>query len=115
DNIDRKRKQTERIEEKLTELNQNLYTIGMESSSSEASLGVEKRRLEELDLRVRNFSEILEKLDSSTSQLFELHEKATDELSEIDGSLSSIENRREVVSRSIEIAEEVLTKVDREL
>ncbi len=113
--IERKRKQTEKITEKLAELNQSLASMGLETSSAEAGQGIEKKRLEELDVRVTNFSEILDKLDSSTNQLFELHGKATEELSEIDGSLSGIDNTREVVSETIAAADRVLTKVEKEL
>jgi chromosome segregation protein len=112
---ERKRKQSEKIAEKLSELAQSLSTIGLEASSLEATLGVEKKRLEELNLRVNSFSQILGRLDSNTNQLFELHAKAAQELGEIDASLSSIERRKDFVSDSIVAADRVFQKVEREL
>jgi chromosome segregation protein len=113
--IERKRKQSEKLTEKLAELNQSLSSTALETTSAQAGLGIEKSRLEELDVRVKNFSEILQKLDSSTNQLFELHARATEELSEIDGSLSGIESTRDIVTETIAAADKVLTKVEKEL
>ena len=41
--------------------------MGLEINAVQASLGAEKKRAEELEARVKNFSELLDRLDSWAS------------------------------------------------
>ena len=85
--MEKRRKQNERTTEKLAELNQSLSPLDSEANVVSANLGVEKKRLDELDLKMKNFGELLETLDSNTTQLFDLQTRTAQELGEIDQNL----------------------------
>ncbi|MDG6926062.1 MAG: chromosome segregation protein SMC [Nitrososphaerota archaeon] len=113
--IDKRRKQTDRLREKLAELNQSLSPLEVEVSVVIANLGVEKKRLEELDSRVSNFEQMLQTLESSTAQMFELQTVAAQELGDIDQNLTEIERRRNLIGQSIDAAGKVLEKASSEV
>jgi chromosome segregation protein len=108
--MEKRRKQNDRTAEKMAELNQSLSPLESEANLVNANLSVEKKRLDELDLKMKNFGELLEKLDSNTKQLFELQAKTAQELGQLDESLNQIEKRRNELGRSIETAGRVLEK-----
>jgi chromosome segregation protein len=113
--IERKKKQLAKIDEKLTELKSRLTMIDIDAGSVYANLSVEKKRLDELNVRVQSFSEMFGKLDMSSKQLLELHTKATQELKGIDNTLTGIEQRKSSISQIIEAATKVLEKVANEV
>ena len=113
--IERKTKQNERAYEKLAQLTQDLSPIETELNAVIAGLNVEKKRLDELDQRVKNFGHLLERLDSNTRQLFSLQASAAEELGQIDQDISRIEKTRTSIGQSIEAAGKVLEKVSDEV
>ncbi len=60
------------LQEKLAELNQSLTPLDVEVNVVNANLSVEKKRLDELDVKAAELRRAPEKLDSNTAQLFEL-------------------------------------------
>jgi chromosome segregation protein len=76
---------------------------------------VEKKRLDELDSRVQNFGQLLQTLESNTTQMFDLQAQAAEELGDIDQNLSEIDRRRNRIGQSIEIAGKVLEKAASEV
>jgi chromosome segregation protein len=113
--IDRKGKQTARVQVKLADLGQKLTQVDLAINAASATLGVEKRRLDELKLRVDGYSEVLGKLEASTAQLFELYETSTKELSALDENLSGAEKTRERLIATIEGASRILEKASTEV
>lgn len=109
--LERKRRELDRIEQKLQELRLSLAAIDLEANGINANLGVEKKRLDELAERGSGFSQVLEQLDSNAGQLFELLEKATEELGGIETNLNKMEKNREAISESIGVAGGTLEKV----
>ncbi|MGA2665284.1 MAG: chromosome segregation SMC family protein, partial [Nitrososphaerales archaeon] len=108
--MERRRKQTDRTADKMAELNQSLVPLESEANVVGANLSVEKKRLDELDLKLTNFGNLLERLDSNAQQLFELQAKSAQELGEIDQNLGLLEKRRSEIGRHIEAAGRVLEK-----
>ncbi len=113
--IEKRRKQSERVQEKLGQLGQDLAPLEVELNSVVANLSVETKRLEELNGRVQNFGQLLERLDSNTSQLFELQSRAAQDLSEIDHTLSQAEKRRGLIGQSVDVAGKVLDRAASEV
>ncbi len=109
--LEKKRRELDRIEQKLQELRLSLAAIDLEANGINANLGVEKKRLDELGERSSGFSQVLEQLDSNTGQLFELHANATGELGGIETILNNTEENREAISESIVAAGRILEKV----
>ncbi|MGA2199727.1 MAG: chromosome segregation SMC family protein [Nitrososphaerales archaeon] len=108
--MEKRRKQSDRTTEKIAELSQSLSPLESEANVINANLSVEKKRLDELDLKMKNFGELLERLDSNTRQLFELQAKTAHELGDIDQSLTQLEKRRMDLGRHIDTAGRVLEK-----
>ncbi|MDA4121249.1 MAG: chromosome segregation protein SMC [Thaumarchaeota archaeon] len=113
--VDRKGKQNARIQTKLTELGQKLGQTDLAINAGDASLTAERKRLEELRLRVEGYAGVLEKLESNTKELFELYDGSTKELNQIDDSLSGVEATRSRLVSSIEGASKVLEKAAAEV
>jgi len=113
--IERKGKQTARVQVKLADLSQKLSQVDLTKNATNASLVVEKKRLDELKLRVDGYSEVLSKLEASTRQLFELYDSSTRELNVLDGSLSGVEKSREKLVASIQNASKILEKASAEV
>ncbi len=108
--MEKRRKQSDRTTEKIAELTQSLSPLESEANVVNANLSVEKKRLDELDLKMKNFGELLDRLDSNTTQLFELQARTAHELGDIDQSLTQLEKRRMDLGRHIDIAGRVLEK-----
>ncbi len=108
--IDRNRRQGDRIRAKVEELSQEISPVGLEINAVQASLGAEKKRLEELQARVKNFTELLERLDNNSKQLLELQTKETEQLAAIDDDLSGLSRERNLIEQSIGAASKVLEK-----
>jgi len=113
--IERKSKQNARVQVKLVELGQRLTQVDLAINASNASLSVERKRLEELKLRVDGYSKVLGKLESSTKQLFELYDGSTKELNQLDDDLSGVEKIRDRLMASIQGASRVLEKAAAEV
>lgn len=113
--IERKGKQTARVQVRLADLGQKLTQVDLVINATTASLGVERKRLEELKLRVDGYSEVLGKLEANTKQLFELYDTSTRELSKLDDSLSEVEKNRERLVASIQDASKTLEKASAEV
>ena len=115
DTIDRNAKQSARIQIRLTEIAQKLNAVQLSVNATTASLGAEKKRLEELKLRVDGYSEVLEKLETNTKSLFELYEGSTKELNTIDSDLTSVDNTRQKLIGLIENASRILAEASVEV
>jgi chromosome segregation protein len=113
--MEKRRKQNDRTTEKIAELNQSLTPLDSEANVVNANLTVEKKRLDELDVKLKSFQGMLDKLDSNTRQLFELQAKTAHELGDIDQNLTQLEKRRSDLGRSIDIAGRVLEKASGEV
>ncbi len=113
--IDRKGKQTARVQVRLADLGQKLTQVDLTINATNASLTVEKKRLDELKLRVDGYSEVLSKLETSTKQLFGLYDSSTRELNVLDDSLSGVEKTREKLVASIQGASKILEKASAEV
>ena len=113
--IEKKGKQTARVQVKLAELGQKQSQVDLTINATNASLGVEKKRLEELKLRVDGYSEVLGKLEANTKQLFELYDSSTQDLGKLDDSLSGAEKSREKLVISIQSASKILEKASAEM
>ena len=113
--IDKKGKQTARVQVKLADLGQKLTQIDLTINATNASLGVEKKRLEELKQKVDGYSDVLTKLESNTKQLFELYESSAKELSALDENLSGADTTREKLIESIQGASKILEKASAEV
>jgi chromosome segregation protein len=115
DTIEKKGKQSARVQAKLADLTQKLSQADLAINGNTATLGVEKKRLEELKLRVDGYSEVLGKLEANTKQLFELYDSSTKDLSSLDHNLSSAEKRREQLVASVQSASKILEKASVEV
>ena len=113
--IEKKGKQTARVQVKLSDLGQKLTQVDLATNAASASLGVEKKRSEELKLRVDGYSEVLGKLESSTKELFELYETSTRELGSLDENLTGAEKSREKLVATIQGASKILEKASAEV
>ena len=113
--IERKGKQTARVQVKLADLGQKQTQTELAINATNASLVVEKKRLDELKLRVDGYSEVLSKLEANTKQLFELYDSSTRELSTLDDNLSGTEKTREKLVASIQTASKILEKASAEV
>ncbi len=115
DTIDKKARQTGRIQVRLSEIGQKLNGTELLINAVTASLSAERKRLEELKVRVDGYSEVLGKLESNTKNLFELYEGSNKELGTIDSDLSGVEKTREKLMASIESASKILAKASGEV
>ncbi len=115
DTIDKNGKQTARIQVRLADIAQKLNAAELSINATTASLGAEKKRLDELKLRVDGYSEVLGKLESNTAKLFELYESSTKELSTIDTDLTDVDRTRQRLMASIEGASKILAKASVEV
>ncbi len=113
--IDRNRRQGDRIKAKLAELSQEVSPVELEINAVQAGLGAEKKRLDELESRVKSFSELLDRLDNNSKQLLELQTQETEQLAAIDNDLSGLEKERNLIEQSIGAASKVLEKASGEV
>ena len=113
--IEQKGRQNARVQVKLADLGQKMQQIDLTINATTASLGVERKRLEDLKLRVDTYSASLEKLEASTNNLFALYENATMELNSLDDSLSGVEKNRERLISSIASASKILERASSEV
>ncbi len=113
--VDKNSKRAARIQVRLAELGQKLNSAELSINAASASLGAEKKRLDELKLRVDGYSEVLGKLDDSTKKLFALYEDSTKELSTIDTDLTRVDRVREALLSSIQDASSTLAKAAAEV
>jgi chromosome segregation protein len=113
--IERNRKQADKIRSKMAELTEQVASVGLELNGVQATLGAEKKRAEELDARVKSFSELLDRLDNNTRQLMELQNQETEELAAIEGELSTLEKERNLIEQSIGAASKVLDRASGEV
>src|SRR2546422_3237779 len=113
--IDGGAKQKGRVELKISEISQKLNVTELAINAANANLSADKKRLEELRLRVNGYSEVLSRLDANTKQLFELFEGSTQELNHVDQDLSAYEEKRALLLGSIEQASRTLEKASREV
>jgi chromosome segregation protein len=112
---ERTSKQTAKVQVKLVDLGQKLGQVDLAINATTANLSVEKKRLDELKLRVDGYSEVLDKLESSTKQLFELYEGSTKDLGKLDEDLSGVDKTRVRLITSIQGASKVLEKATSEV
>jgi chromosome segregation protein len=113
--VDTKRRQGERIRTKLEELSQEAAPIGLEINAVQAGIGAEQKRLGELEARVKNFAELLDRLDSNSKQLLELQSSETRQLAAIDDDLAGLEKDRNLIEQSIGAASKVLERASSEV
>jgi chromosome segregation protein len=113
--IDRKGKQNTRVQARLTDLTKSLGEVDLSINAANASLGVERKRSEELKLRVDGYSDVLGKLEENTKQLFELYDSSTTELNQLDDNLSDAEGTRDKLVASIQSASKILEKASAEV
>jgi chromosome segregation protein len=113
--IERKEKQNARVRVKLADLGQRMTQIDLIVNATNASLGVERKRLEELKLKVDAYSATLAKLEESTRSLFELYDNSTKELNVLDDNLSGVERSRERLVSSIQSASKILETASAEV
>jgi chromosome segregation protein len=113
--MDRNSKKTSRVQAKLGELSLKLNAVELSINATNATLGAERKRLDELKLRVDGYSEVLGKLEANTKKLFELYEGSSKDLNSIDSDLSSVDRSRERLLTSIEAASKILTKASAEV
>lgn len=113
--MDKKGKQTARVQVRLADLGEKQTQVELAMNAASASLGVERKRLDELKLRVDSYSEVLGKLETSTTQLFELYDTSTKELNTLDDDLSGKEKTRERLVATIQGASRILEKASAEV
>ena len=113
--IEQKGKQNARVQVKLADLGQRMQQIDLTINATTASLGVEKKRLDDLKLRVDTYSASLAKLEASTDNLFALYDSATKELNSLDDSLSGVDKNRERLTSSITSASKILERASAEV
>jgi chromosome segregation protein len=112
---EKNRKQGDRIRAKLEDLSEEVAPVGLEINAVQASIGAEKKRLGELEARVKNFAELLDRLDNNSKQLMELQTNETEQLAAIDDDLSGLEKERNLIEQSIGAASKVLEKASGEV
>jgi chromosome segregation protein len=115
DTIERKGRQSARAQARLGDTTQRLNDLEIGINGVAASLNVERKRSEELKLRVDGYSAVLGKLEASTNSLYELHEGSSKELGAIDDQLSGVEKDHARLVASIEAASGILEKATAEL
>ena len=115
DTIEKKGKQTARVQVRLADLGQKQSQLDLAINATTASLSVEKKRLDELKLRVDGYAGVLTKLESNTKELFELYEKSTADLNSLDDNLSVAEKNRDRLVASIQSASKTLERASAEM
>jgi chromosome segregation protein len=113
--IERSRRQGDRIKAKVVDLAQEVSPVELEINAVQASIGAEKKRLDELESRVKSFSELLDRLDNNSRQLLELQTQETEQLAAIDDDLSTLEKERNLIEQSIGAASKVLERASGEV
>ncbi len=113
--MERKGKQTARVQVRLADLGQKQSQVELTINAANASLGVEKKRLDELKLRVDSYASVLSKLESNTEELFNLYDKSTKELNTLDDDLSGVDKKRERLVDSITSASRTLERASAEV
>jgi chromosome segregation protein len=113
--IERKGKQNARVQVKLADLGQKMAQVDLTINATNASLSVEKKRLDELKLKVDAYSATLAKLEASTKSLFELYDSSTKDLNNLDDNLSGVEKTREKLVSSIQSASKILERASAEV
>lgn len=113
--IDRNAKKSARMQVRLAEIDQKLNSAELAINAATASLGAEKKRLDELKLRVDGYSQVLGKLEANTAELFQLYESSTRDLKTIDSNLTGVEKTRDKLMASIESASRTLAKASAEI
>jgi len=113
--IDRKGRQNARVQVKLADLGQKMQQIDLTINATTASLGVEKKRLDELKLKVDTYSGVLAKLEAQTNALFDLYENSTKELNSLDDNLSGVEKTKEKLVSSLQSASKILERASAEV
>lgn len=115
DTVDKKSRQNARVQVKLADLGQKLNGVELAINAADASLTAERKRLEELKVRVDGYSEVLGRLDSNVEKLFELHDSSTKELGTIDTDISELERQRSKLLTTIGQAAKILEKAGMEV
>jgi chromosome segregation protein len=113
--VERNRKQGDKVRAKVSELSEEVSPIGLEINAVQAGLGAERKRAEELGARVKNFTELLDRLDNNSKQLMELQTRETEQLAAIDDDLTGLEKERNVIEQTIGAASKVLEKASGEV
>ncbi len=113
--IDKKGKQSAKVQVKLAELSEKLTQVDLAINANNASLVAESKRTEELRLRVEGYDKVLQKLEENTKQLFELYDGSTKELGKIDDDLSRVDRTRARILASIDSASKILERAGAEL
>ena len=113
--IEKRGKQSARVQVKLADLGQKLQQVELAITASNASLSVEGKRLDELSLKVGSYSEVLEKIERDTKQLMELAEGSTKDLDSIESDLTGQQKTRDRLVSSIETASRILEKASAEV
>jgi chromosome segregation protein len=114
--LEKNRRQGDRARAKLAELEkEQLSPIEGEINAVQASVGVERKRLAELDARVKSFTELLDRLDMNSKQLLDLQTQETKQLAAIDDDLSGVQKERNLIEQSIGAATKVLDKAANEV
>ncbi len=113
--IEKNRRQGDKIRANLEALSQDLAPVGLEINAVQAAIGAETKRLAELEARVKNFTDLLNRLDENSRQLFELQTKETEQLAEIDDGITDLEKSKNVIDQTIAAASRVLDKASSEV
>jgi chromosome segregation protein len=108
--VERKGKQTSRVQVKLADLTQKLNSVELAMNAVNANLSAERKRLEELKKRRDGYAEVLGGLETNVKKLYELHESSSEELSTVEADLSTVERQRSKLVTSIDLAAKVLDK-----
>ncbi|MBI3858847.1 MAG: chromosome segregation protein SMC [Thaumarchaeota archaeon] len=113
--IEKKGRQSAKVQVKLVDLGQKLTQVELAITASNASLSLERRRQGELKLKVDSYSEVLGKIERDTKLLGELAEGSTKELDEIESDLSFAQKTRDRLVSSIETASKIMEKASVEV
>ena len=115
DTVDKKGKQTARVQIKIADVAQKLNAVELSINAVNANLNAERKRLQELKLRVDGYSEVLGNLESNTKKLYELYDGSTSELNTVETDLSVVEKQRSTLISSIGSAVKTLDKASAEV
>ncbi len=113
--IEKRARQSARVQVKIADVGEKLAQAELATKAAEASLGVEKKRLDELKLRVDGYSQVLEKIESDTAELSRLSEGSTKELGAIEDRLAAAQETRDRLVDSIDGASKILQRATAEL
>jgi len=113
--IDRKGKLVARVQVKLADLSQKLNAVELTINAVNANLNAEKKRMEDLKLRLDGYSDVLGGLEANTKKLFELQDASTKELDSIEANLSTVEKQKSKLLASVESAVKVLDRATAEV